>query len=369
MPEVLLIFLEAEGAANWLRLKDGAVIGRGVWSDAGSAPQGVADGLRIMAAVPTEAVILHWVELSSALSPPQAIVGARLAGASLTTQPMSQLHVAVGQDVTSEGRRLACFVDLSQMEAWIARLKEGGLEADIIIPDALLLPVRPGTLVRFDRNGVALVRGEDQVFAIEADVVEMITQGHSVDLISIDSFEAALGSACNRPALNLLQGPYSKRRRWKVDRRWVRRMALMLTAVLILTFAIELTKTIRYSIALDALEAERAQIIGRALELRSPPADPDAVMSEQLRQLGASGRDYDNLLAALFGVLQATPNVELTDLGFTEDGTLRATIAGDSGQGVLWVPNRLQERGLVTNVGPLHQESGRATVRLAVRSQ
>ena len=108
----LLLFLPVDMAQNtpWLLLGDGGVVARGTGYAALPAHE------RMVAVVPGEAVVLHWVAMP-ALAPAQAAAAARMMAADVSAVPVEQLHVALGTP-EADGQRLLAMVDAEAMRGW-----------------------------------------------------------------------------------------------------------------------------------------------------------------------------------------------------------------------------------------------------------
>jgi general secretion pathway protein L len=90
--------------------------------------------------VPGEAVTLHWLEVPAGLAPAQAVAAARLMASEMSTQPLVDMHVAVGREAEGETARAVALVPAITMAGWIGRLQAQGLDPDLVLPEPLLLP-------------------------------------------------------------------------------------------------------------------------------------------------------------------------------------------------------------------------------------
>ena len=214
--DTLLVFLDAHREAEgWLRLTDGAVASRGPGLEGIPAPASEADGeaLRVAAVVPGETVSLHWLEVPMGLAPAQAAAAAGIAAADVSSQPLGDMHVAVGPENADEETRAVAIVPALAMANWIGRLQAEALDPDVMVSEPLLLHAPDEGFVRFDRGALPLWRGRSDAFAIEPGLAEIVLAGAPVAAIDQAAFEAGLADALADPAVNLRQGAFAKRRR------------------------------------------------------------------------------------------------------------------------------------------------------------
>jgi general secretion pathway protein L len=365
LTEALLLFLGREsGFEGWLLLSNGAVVARG--ADLDALPAGKA--ARLIAIAPGERVALHWLELPGGLAPAQAQAAARLLAAELSADPMTDMHVAVAREESS-GRRCVALIPAVSMADWLSRLKIRGLDPDHIVPETLLLPEPEAGVLRFSRGDTALYRGAELAFAIEPELAETIVAGQPVAEVDPAWFEAQLDRVLSPPLLDLRQGPFARRRSWKLERRRVRTLALLGAAILLLTLLIQIVTLLRYTFAADALEAETKRVAATALPGAASLDDPSRGLSRRVQELSGGGVGYGATAASLFAAIRATPNVELTALSFASDGSLRATIQGDSPASLAALAARIEEAGFAVASGPPRSGGGRQISDLTVRAR
>ncbi|HZV85125.1 MAG TPA: type II secretion system protein GspL [Brevundimonas sp.] len=121
--------------------------------------------------VPSEKILTAVIDLPFA-SRRQRIQAAPYALEGLIAEPLDQVHIALGTEV-SPRRHLCAVVRHSAMREWLAMLTETGLEHCILLPDALALSEPPvGSWRVLLDGGRAVVRtGEGGGFAVEAGVL------------------------------------------------------------------------------------------------------------------------------------------------------------------------------------------------------
>lgn len=359
----LLLFVGEEGPARWLRLAGGAVAARG----AGAAPADDGNPPRIVAAVPGERVAVHWLEFPAGLAPAQAAAAARLLAADLSAQPIEEMHVAVGPE-DEAGLRCVALVANEDMAAWLARCQAEAVDPDVMLPQPLLLPAPAnGTVLRHDGGGLPWYRGAADAFAAEPELAGlMLPRAHFAELDGA-AFEAGLAATIAVPAVDLRQGRFAKRRRWRIDWKLVRRLGWLGLAVLSVSLVIQVALIMRYTFAADHAEAERRLVAERAL--------PGTRITNAERQLALAaaeageGSSYSEAAAALFAGVQATPNVELGAIAYDASGALRATVRADGAAELGALRQRLEAGGWSVAAGPLRVAEGRQRAELTMRAR
>jgi general secretion pathway protein L len=355
--DILLIFLDARGEVEgWLELAGARVVARGAALEGlpGLVDPNTGRSLPVAAIVRGEAVSLHWLEFPAGLAPAQAIAAARLLAADVSAQPVADMHVAVGPEVADSPVRAVALVPALAMAGWIGKLQAEGLDPDFILPEPLLLPVPQEGFTRYDRGELPLWRGQGDAFAAEPELAELVTCGAPVRQLAHDAFEAHLAPALAALPVNLRQGAFAKRRRWKIEWPLVRRLAGLAALLLLATLALQVMTIFRYTFEADRLEAET-----QALRRAAGPVTP-----AQAR----IGPGYSGLASALFGAVSATPNAELTAMIYDQAGALRATVQADSPVTLETLRQRIEESGFTVELGPLRAGGGRPTAELTVRT-
>ena len=370
--DALLIFLDTRNEfEGWLQLKGAEISARGLSLEAipGLVDAETREPLRVAAIVPGEAVSVHWLEVPAGLAPAQAIAAARLMAGDVSVQPVHDMHVAVGPEVEGESARAVALVPAITMAGWLGRLQAEGLDPDLVLAEPLLLPRPEEGWVRYDRGGIPLFRGRSDAFSVEPELAELIVGDAKLETLGRAHFESSLSAQIANPAVNLRQGAFAKRRRWKIEWPLIRRMVMLGAAILLVTLAIQIVSILRYTYAADALELEASRVAGQTLRRSAPLGNAPALMEQRLTELRGSGAGYSGVASLLFDAIRATPNAELTAMVFAPDGSLRATVQADSPATLTGLQARMQSTGLSVDAGPLRTGGGRPTAELTVRAQ
>ncbi|MFN3945450.1 MAG: type II secretion system protein GspL [Allosphingosinicella sp.] len=343
---VLLLFAgRAGGIEGWYLAEESGVTGRGT----GAEPPPRAD--RTVLVVPGEDVALHWLELPSGLTRPQAAAAARLMAGELSAEPIGEMHVAVGREPEEGARRCTALVPNARMAAWVALAPE----ADAVVPETLLLPAPETGFVRYDGGPVPVFRGPDEAFAMEPELAAHLVGAAEVRTLEQKDFEAGLAAAALRPDLDLRQGAFARKRQWGLDWPRMRRAALLALALVGVTLAIQIVTILRYTYDADRLEAEARTIAG------------GEDLGNRMDALGGGG-GYGAAASALFAAVRQTGNLELGAMTY-DAGVLRATLLADQPATIAAAGERVEAQGLAADIGPLRTVEGRSSAEILVRTR
>ncbi len=350
----LLAFADAEGVPRrWRLLSGGAVIGRG--DDLAQLPD-QQPWVRTVLAVPGTDVTLHWLDLGDALTAAQAAAAARLRLADELPDAIGELHVAAGR--RENGLTAIAVAPAARMAAWLAAAQEQAMEPDVIIPAPMLLMPPGEGLVCYrggeeEEAGVPDYRGTARAFSIEDELAALVVGDAHVTEIGEDVREAGFGPALADPPVNLRQGAFARRREIVLDVGRVRWLVTLGLILLIVSLLIQITAIMRTTWAADRFEAE-AREVRRALGAPGAPARPGA-------------GSYGLVAAPLFEALREMPTVELSQLVYQPDGSLRASLLADSQATIDALRGRVESRGVQAAGGPPTNLGGRAAGDITIR--
>jgi general secretion pathway protein L len=291
---------------------------------------------RVALAVPGTAVAIHWLDLAGDLAPAQAAAAARLMLADASAEPLGEMHVAAGR--VENGLTAVALAPVALMEAWLA----DGFDPDLIVPEPLLLlPPAEGLRRRgLDHRGIALA------FSAEPELAGLVAADAPVETVGDVEFEAGLPAALADPVVNLRQGAFAKRRQWRVEQVNVRRIALLVAALLAVSLILQIATIMRYAFDADRMEMEAASI-GPATASSRP--------------------NFDLLAPILFEAVRSTPNLQLTRLEYRPDGSLGATVQVDSPATLAAFRARAEASGAVTQGGNLQSAGGQQSAEIVLR--
>lgn len=356
MARALFLPSSVEGSHRWIAIDGDTIVDRGE-----GLPQ--ADDVPLTVIVPAEDVTLHWADVP-ARSTAQAVAAARLLVTEASATPITDLHVAVG-DEGSEDRPIGV-VAAARMRGWLSALAEQGFDPQAMIPAPMLLPRPTEGFVRADFGGDGVVRGPTSGFADEKGLTDVITGGVAPAVIDREALEAAVVAAITRPALDLRQGAFAKRDAIAFDWRLLRRAAWLVAAILLVTLAITLVEIARYSVAADAIE-RRADVLARSgLPRGETVNDAGRQLDARLVRLRGAGMGFSESAAIIFDAVRSVPGSEVRAISFDAAGKLRVSLVTQNEGQVTDVINRIVAHGLVTTPSTFSGGGGRVSGELTV---
>lgn len=368
----LLVFVGPLGEAEgWVLVEGGRVARRGDGLD-GLPPLAdpeSGDPLRVVAVVPGEEVTVHWLELPAGLAPAQALVAGRMAAADVSAEGLADLHVAIGGEKEGSALRAVALTPALRMTRWIEQLQAHGLDPDALVPEPLLLVPPDQGFARFARGDAPLYRGATEAFGIEPDLAAVIVGDAPVTELDRQAFEDGLAPSLAAMPVDLRQGAFAKRRRWKIEWPWVRRIATLAIVLLAVTLAIQLASILRYTYAADGVEAETQAVAASVLPSGTNTADPARRLAERVAELRGSGAGYTAITSALFAAVRATAGVELGAFTFERDGSLRVAVLADTPANVALLQQRIEAAGFATQAGQTQSAGGRPMMEMTVRAR
>lgn len=331
----LLVFVDETGAPGcWLRLAEGGV-------DCGVASDELPAAGRTVLAVPGEAVAIHWLDLDGGLAPAQAAAAARLMLADASAEPLADMHAAVGR--AEAGLTPVAMVPSARLAAWLAAAP---FDPDAVVPSPMLLAPPEQGYVRREIGAVSDYRALASAFALEPELAAAIVGDAPVETVDEAGFEARLPDLLAGPPLDLRQGGFARRRRWRIEGGRTRRIAMLAILLGLVSLAVQVAAILSYTFAADRLEAE----------------------TEALAAAGGGGPGFSAAASMLFEAIRATPNVELSRLEYRADGSLAATVMMDSPATLAALQDRLEQAGLRVEPGEQRTAGGRPVAELTVRA-
>lgn len=326
-----LLVLLPEGAAapvDWWRLDPaGRCIDQGTGKP-GPAAMTQHDGHppRVVVAVGAGCAV-HWFEVRAhSVAQATAAAHARLAGD--LASGVDGLHVAVAAGAGDEW--LAAVTTAAEVQLWLGRGRDLGLEPEHLVPAALLLPApgedpesSPPPVLAAEHRGRWLCRGTGLVFTAEAALGPVVLKDRQVSVVELNAELLAAGALA--PPLNLLQGAFASASdfpRGAVAWRW---SAMLATGVLGLFL---LAPGLRAGIddwQAGRLAGHAEQEARAALPALPAGVDPLDVLHGQV----AAARnvlDFSAATAGLMASAQAVPGISLDALSW-QAGRLQATVA------------------------------------------
>lgn len=369
--DALILILPARAGSEpaWLRVVDGAVVQSGMgpgWLRACGLAV-LPASCTIMLIVPADPVALHWIAYPD-MPVRQGRAAARLAAIASSIGAADTLFAVANGNEDPARAHIVAVTARGDMQHWLLWAQHHGLDPDIVVPAALLLPEPETGFVRGTVGDEVLLRGPDVALPADDRLTAAIVGEGVVTDVSPDQLAAGMIAALDTPPLNLRAGLFSKRQRVSIDRRQVARIAVWSGIILLISLLIALVAIVKYEGEARRLDAESVALARKLL-----PAANDAELAEReldvlLAARGAGAYGFGGPAAGLLSAMQASPAVSLTQLARQPDGTLQATLAGTTAQDINAVLVALQTAGFTITATSSQAPDGRTMANITVRS-
>ncbi len=347
-----LLFLG--GNRPWIEVLDAAIARRGEGYD----PAEWREGESLIAVAPAADVTLHWLDLPD-LSPAQANAAARL---QLADKVLGDAHIACGLP-DELGTRPVAVVSAEAMRGWIAEL-----DPDAIVPAQMIVAAPDDGAVRAVLGPETILRGHRIGMIDDPELTPLLVEGE-VTTLDRDAIEFSALAAMTAPPLDLRQGVFARKTSWLPDWARLRPLAWMAAALLLVTIAIPLAKMARLSFDSAALDRQTAEVARQAVGEAVAGEEAAGLLRDRLAAMRGGGSGFSQTAAAAIAGIAATPNVELTSLGFASDGILRLTARAATQAELDALAVRMRSAGLTVTPGAPTMEQGRPRMDLQVQGQ
>jgi general secretion pathway protein L len=354
----LVLFLGDPG--RWLRIVDGGIVARG------ERPATAGDNAEtVVAIVPAVETIVHNLALPD-LTDAQARSAARIAIADTSMAPGDATHVAIGPE--QDGYRTAVVIDAALMSAHVAALEGAGIEPDVIMPAALILPLPLAGYVRGIVGDEAVVRGHDIGFADDAQITTLIAPD-GVATLDRDAVDAAIVAAVAHPPLDLRQGAFQPRRRWLGDAAPMRRLAWLTAACVATILIIPVATLLNMQLTIARVEARTLAIAEGALPPGTAVTNAVAQMNARLAETGGGDGGFLAMAGGVVQAIEALPGVDVASMTFDEQAGLRITLRSANPADLAQIEARLVATGHTVEAGPVIAAAGKSARDLTVRGR
>lgn len=128
-------------------------------------------------------------------------------------------------------------------------------------------------------------------------------------------------------------------------------MARYALAAAILLALIPVARLARISWDTHQFRREAGMVAQATLGLHERPEDPRVAMQQRLEQLQGPGMGFVDGAAVLFDAVRQTPNVELAEVGFDDQGVLSARVRTASTDDLAELLRRIGSSGLIVENG------------------
>lgn len=391
--------------ADWLRMDEPARHGLTVHHAPLPEIAAAAAGCRVILLVPGAEVLLTTAAVPGGGNR-QKIAGAvPYALEEQLASDVDNLHFALGER-RDDGRISAAVVVKTQLDAWLERLRQAGIEPDAIAPDILALPWASGTWTVLMDGDRALVRPARQAgFVADGDNLDtllrlalneagearperirIIHQGDNapfeppydldvtVDTETVDEpVLAILSHGYDEPgAINLLQGAYSRREQLgRLWRPW-RPVAALAAVLLLIQGGMTVADYMRLNSERQALAKQIEQVYLQTFPDARKVVNARVQMEERLKELRGGGADeagFMGLLADIGPDLKETPSVEVQRISYNEGKIDLALLIADL-QSLDKLKQRLTtQRGLNVDIQSAASRDGRVEALLQIKGK
>ncbi|HKX22321.1 MAG TPA: type II secretion system protein GspL [Rhizorhapis sp.] len=353
----------------WMRVVDGEMVQHGAgndWLSATGISEMPAD-TRVMLVAPVGHTTLHWTDFPD-LPPRQGRAAARLLALDNSIGAPETLHVATAETGDAEDRHNVAVVSREQMAHWLLWAQHRGLDPDVILPAALLLPHPEEGFVRGIIGGEEVVRGPDSAFAAADPLAPLIMEEAPVRDISPEVINRAAIAALAAPALNLRQGDFAKRGKRPLDWALVRRLAAMIGFIAFCSLLIAVIMIMKYNLAAGAVDAESHALAKTVLPSVTDATAAQTQLDARLAELGGGGLAFSGPAAGLYAAMRGASNVSIANMNQAADGTLRITLSAPRVEDINPVLIALQESGFTITATSQQGQGGQVLADVTVRA-
>ena len=382
-----------EGQAGWAIYDEGATSSGVLRSFSEVQELLLSEEDECIVVVPGADAVLHEVEIP-ARTDAQARMAASFALEDDLAVDHEAIHYALSPRRNENWKRGVVTVSTQKMDSWLEGLNSIGITPHYLIPDFLLLPDEPGTLIAAERAGqIMLRRGNVLGLSIEVEMLPHISvdvlQGNDLNRVKLyaenaeERFPKHLWEPCRVeyfPAItsnemaetamhrfqiergtNLLQGSYAPKRNYWVGATIWSRAAALAAAVVISYLGLLVAEG--WSIA---SEAQRQQVRAEEMLLDAFPdinqvVNPRAQLRARVAELGSpDSSSFLELAAMLYHSTDRLSGVEIQLLQFDDlRGELSAAVAFYNYPDLEHLKSSIVELGGLVEEGASRQEGER----------
>ena len=344
MPDRLLLRLDHDGGLTWRSLGGSDRVAP---SEAGAPPASMIAGAdEIIVLVPAEDVLLTEVKLS-ARNRAQLMQALPYAVEDQLLSSVEDLHFAASQ---THGEHIGvAVVAKEKMRAWLARLREVGIRADVLLPESLAVPLAAESAsVLIEAARVTVRLAPWSAFACSVPGLpawlEQARAAEALRPLEVHDFRAApapalvlptpvasyeerqrdplawLASAFNASSaaitINLLDGEFAVSHRQARGARWWRIAAALAAAVVILALldlGADVLRLSRTSARMDTLAQEAVHSAFADIDaVQLARVSPEQLMRGRLERLrgGSDASGLLRVLAQVAPVLGSTTRIQ-----------------------------------------------------------
>lgn len=342
------------GIRDWLLLDNEGQVRTPVQTGA-PAPAVAAGARRIVVLVPAEDVTLMEARVPGGRQ--RVLRAIPFALEEQLASDVDDLHFAVGRSPGDDQYPVAV-VERSRMDAWSALLLDNGISAHQWIPEQLALPRAEGWDILPDDRRVVVRTGDYSGFACERDSLPMMVsllagddqlpakaRIHDREPLELVGVEIELDNAPAQPleilaagwrqgpAIDLLQGAYSRRAEWgRLLRPWKTSAALLLAIIVLggLSAGINYYRLSQQQARLSAdIEALYKQTFPNARRIVNPRAQMEQQLKQLQRRAGGGDTSFLGMFAETASVVRSAQGISVQGASY-RDGRLDLDLQADN---------------------------------------
>lgn len=365
---IVILPADADGAPEWLRVVDGGIVQTGRGTDWLSACglQALPQGATAMLVVPTAATVLHNVAMPG-LPVRQGRAAARIAAIDASIgQAESLLAVSLERDAGGTDHQVVVAAR-ADMQHWMLWAQHHGLDPDIVIPGAFVLPQPEHGFVCGRIGQERLLRGDMLVLDADDPLAPVLTRDSEAITLSEDAVRSALMDALAAPEINLRTGDFARRTRQSFDVRQLARIAMWCGFIALVSLVIALIAILRLNSDARRLDAETIQIARAVLPQANDAIQAEREIDAKLAARGTGTYGFAGPVSGLYAAMRGAPSVALTLLDRSADGMVKATLAAPRAEDINVVLLALQAAGFTITATSSQDNSGRVLADITVR--
>ncbi|CAN5350565.1 hypothetical protein BH10PSE12_BH10PSE12_19000 [soil metagenome] len=358
----------ADADPLWIRVGDGVAVQSGTgtrWLESSGLSALPSDCL-VMLVPPAGLTVLHWIDYPD-MPARQGRAAARLAALAGSIGPADGLVAAANDNIDPARPHVVAIAARPDMQHWLLWAQHHGLDPDLVVPAALLLPEPEQGHVSGIIGGASIVRGRDVGMPADDAMIAAIAGEGAVVRLGAESIAIAAIAALDDAPLNMRQGDFAKRTRRTVDRQQVARIAVWCGFIALASLLITLIAITRYHAAASRLDTETLALAQTVLPNADDPERVEVDIDARLAERGAGAYMFTGTAAGLFSAMQAAPGVSLSRLSRSADGMLSATLAATKAEDINMVLLALQSAGFTITATSSSDSSGRVLADITVR--
>lgn len=368
--EGLIVALPGDPADEplWMRVVDGGIIQAGVGANWPSACglAALPPDCRVMLVPPAALTPLYWVAHPD-LPVRQGRAAARLTALASGMEPADRLFAADDANDDPAIPHVIAMAARADMQHWLLWAQHHGLDPDLIVPAALLLPAPDSGYTRGTLGGAVVLRGVD--VALSGDLADAVAgPDMAVVDMSPDQINARAIAAFDDPPLDMRQGDFAKRVRRAIDGHALTRIAVWAGCILLVSLLIALIGIVRHHGEAGRLDDESLALARQVLPQASDVVQAEADLNARLAARGAGAYAFTAPVSGLMTAMQGAPGVAVTALSRDPDGMLRVTLAAARAADINIVLVALQAAGFTITATSSQDPGGRTLAEITVRA-